>query len=345
METRFATAEEMLHWNTLLQRNPDGGQVLQNRSFAEVKSRRGWKARYLLINDIAVTVLERNIPLLGKLWYLPKGPGVNRPDQLDGLISPLKEVAQRSGVFLIKLEPEIDMSHFSSHPITGMGLKQVRAVQATTSTVYVDLRPDLETIESGFSSKTRSNIRAALRGGVESRPVDATDENCEVFYRLLHETAAGRFSVRSADYYKDFWQQHQSRGLGQMWFAYVGDRVISADFLLLLGSNASRKDAASTRERSVRGTSAQLELEVIRWLKQEGYLSYDLCGAPPSGEAGNPDHPLHGLGVFKTGFNPEIVDFIGTLDLPVRQLKYQAWSNRIERVVLRIYRRLGKNFY
>ena len=81
---------------------------------------------------------------------------------------------------------------------------------------------------------------------------------------------------------------------------------------MINGHLASRKDAASVPVKKVRGAAALLVLDTIKALKERGVTDYDLCGAPPSDRAKDETHPLYGVGQFKTGFNKEITDYVGT---------------------------------
>ena len=74
MSARFATDSEITAWNDHISANPDGGNILQGHEFIEQKVQAGWTARYLFIGDRAVSVIEKSVPLLGKVWYCPKGP-------------------------------------------------------------------------------------------------------------------------------------------------------------------------------------------------------------------------------------------------------------------------------
>ena len=48
---RFATEAEQDKWDDLVTANPDGGNVLQSASFAEVKSHHGWKPLFLVLES------------------------------------------------------------------------------------------------------------------------------------------------------------------------------------------------------------------------------------------------------------------------------------------------------
>src|ERR1700756_487762 len=76
MSVRLATDDETNTWNTKILQNPDGGDVLQSAQFAHMRELGGWKPRYIVTDDIALTVLEKPVAGLGNFWYVPKGPGV-----------------------------------------------------------------------------------------------------------------------------------------------------------------------------------------------------------------------------------------------------------------------------
>ncbi|MFJ6001543.1 lipid II:glycine glycyltransferase FemX [Arthrobacter sp. NPDC092385] len=338
MTTRFATPDEIARWNSIISENPDGGNVMQGREFAEQKRATGWTPVYLVVDGVALTVLQKTVLPLGRYWYVPKGPGVKDAADLVALVPGLKAFAAGRGVFGVKIDPELPSDPAVAAALEAAGLVRVANVQPNVSTVILDISAELEAIEASFGSKTRYNIRAARKAGVETRVVAVDDENCAIFYRLLAETAEGSFSIRSEEYYTGFWKRHARAQAGAFLFAYVDGDVVSADFIMVLGAKASRKDAASTRKRTVRGASALLEVAAIEWLKARGVTEYDLCGAPPSSEAKNKDHEHYGIGMFKTGFNPTITDFVGTFDLPVRPVQHRAWLRIGERAVLKVHR-------
>ena len=46
----------------------------------------------------------------------------------------------------------------------------------------------------------------------------------------------------------------------------------------------------------------------------------------------NEAHPLYGLYRFKSGFNEDITEYVGTWDLPLRERQYAAWTRVGERL-------------
>jgi lipid II:glycine glycyltransferase (peptidoglycan interpeptide bridge formation enzyme) len=324
-------------WNKHVIANPDGGNVFQSTEFAEQKKANGWSPRYIKVNEVAITILEKPVISLGKLWYIPKGPGITSVVGLDGMLAKLRTLAKEQGVFAIKIEPELQKANETLADLMKLGLVKTRPIQPNFSTILVDISPDLDTVLTNLNQKGRHAIRRAQRDGVAVSQIRSTDKNCRVFYDLLAKTAAGSFGIRNSHYYKTFWQRFEKAGMGQMFFAYAEGQVVAAAYALVFGKKSTYKDGASVRERSAYGASHLLQWEVIRWAKTKGSVLHDLCGAPPSDQINNPNHPHYGIGRFKTSFNKEVTDYIGTYDIIVNPMAYRMWTKIGERVTLRIY--------
>lgn len=337
MTIRFANADETDNWNILILANPDGGNVLQGREFTEQKGSDGWTPRFVLADSLAITILEKSIFGLGKLWYIPKGPGVATLRELDELLPSLKKFAEEKGVFAVKIEPELIKKDETLVSLMKLGLVKVRPIQPNFSTVLLDISDDLDTVMSHLNQKSRYAIKRAERDGVTVQPVEATDTNCQAMYTLLAETAAGSFGIRHYDYYKQFWQRYQQAGLGQLFFAYAGGDIVAGAFGIAFGKKGTYKDGASVRKRTVYGASHLLQWRMIEWMKSKGVEVHDLCGAPPSDQINDPDHPHYGIGRFKTSFNKEVTDYIGAYDIVIKPFAYKLWRKFGERIIIRLY--------
>jgi lipid II:glycine glycyltransferase (peptidoglycan interpeptide bridge formation enzyme) len=336
MTVRFATSDEMKDWDARIIANPDGGTIFQGYQFAEQKKLGGWTPRFVIADNIAITLLEKQF-FFHKLWYLPKGPGISTVRELDELLPALREFAQSQGVFAVKIEPELLKKDETLADLLKLGLQKVRPIQPNFSTVTLDISEDLDTVLASLNQKGRHAIRRAERDGVTVQRVQATEENCRAMYQLLAETAAGSFGIRSYNYYKTFWQRYEQVGQGQLFFATFKDKTVAGAYALVLGTKSTYKDGASVRERTAYGASHLLQWEVIQWAKENGSLSHDFCGAPPSDQINNPDHPHYGIGRFKTSFNKEVTDYVGAYDLAVNPFVYRLWTSFGERLALRLY--------
>lgn len=346
MTLRSANSEEVQTWNKKILKNPDSGNILQGLEFAQQKESDRWEPRYILDDSIAITVLERSVIGLGKLWYIPKGPGVTSTRELDDLLPELRDFAAKNNVFLVKIEPELERKDETVADLLKLGLVKTHPIQPNWSTIYVDLHDDLETIMKNLPQKGRHAIRRAERDGVTVKQVESNEENCQLMYQLLAETATNSFGIRGYTYYKTFWQRYAQAGLGQLFFAYFEGEIVAGAFALVFGKKSTYKDGASIRKRTAYGASHLLQWHVIQWAKQKGSSRHDLCGAPPISESKNTTHPHYGIGLFKTSFNKEITEYVGAYDIPIHPLKYMLWTRFVEKVVRRIYYKLHREpFY
>jgi lipid II:glycine glycyltransferase (peptidoglycan interpeptide bridge formation enzyme) len=91
------------------------------------------------------------------------------------------------------------------------------------------------------------------------------------------------------------------------------------------------------RERPAYGSSHLLQWYVIQWAKANGSLEHDLAGCPPIDQINNPNHPLYGIGRFKTSFNKTVTQFIGAYNVSIHPLFGPMWNKGGEKLVRKLY--------
>jgi lipid II:glycine glycyltransferase (peptidoglycan interpeptide bridge formation enzyme) len=345
---RAATSTEISRWDDLVVRNPDGGHILQSRAWGEFKRRHGWQPLYWLHDEgpqgVAVLVLQRRIPGLGRLWYAPKGPGVCSAADLQPIVEALRKTGR---AFTIKVEPEIVDSQEAVQSLRAIGLlKSTRDVQITRATIVVDLRRDEDALLASFKPKTRYNIRLAARRGVAVTPVPCSDANVDAMYGLMAATRArAGFTLRPRDYFAGYWRLHEAAGQGRLFFASWNGEVVAGVYATFLGRKGWYKDGGSTKEHADVMAPHLLQWEVMRWLRERGIESYDLVAVPPRDQLLE-DHPLYGLYRFKSGFNETITEFVGTWDRAVDRFRSEVWQSFGERLAHQwVYRAHHDLFY
>lgn len=361
---RFATDDERVRWDALIAANPGGGEVWQGDAYLEQKREAGRYRVHRLIVElgdedrtaVAVGVLAKRAPLLGEWWHVPAGPAAldaagQDPEAFVRATRAVAEFARANGAFLLKIEPRVVASADAERAIRALGAVPTARIIPNPSTVIVDVRgsgAEPRTEDELFASlgkKARYAIKKAARDGIAVERVPASDANCAAFFRLLEETAEGRFVLRSADYYRTFWQRFERAGEGQLFFAYRDGELVAGAFAMGLGSKTTYKDGASVRAKTAYGASHALQWEVLRWALERGAVTHDLCGAPPSGQASDTSHPLHGVGQFKTSFAPQIVDYAGAWDLPLSASKFSVWAKIGDRIARRLSLTVQKDPY
>ena len=351
---RFASAEEVANWDSHVTANPNGGNLLQSEAFAEVKQHFGWKPLHLVYETADYTsynlVLEKSFPLLGKLWYLIKGPDVASVEDIPGITAANAEFVKRArlGVFAIKIEPDIILSDGAKRVLEGAGLLKTPNLQPNDSTALLDITPEENQLLRNLHSRGRNAVRRALREGVEVHNVEPSEQNFRSMYGLMTDTveAKSQVRVREYEYYRQFWTNFIDRGQGRLLFVYENGVPSVGAFVVNYGRKGTYKDGGSLQKRSQYGDSHLVQWTAINQLKELGCTEYDFCGTPPSDQLKDTANPFHGLGLFKTSFSKTVTDFVGCYDQVLSPLKYKAWMAAGERVARQLYtRRTGQQFY
>ncbi|MGD8200326.1 lipid II:glycine glycyltransferase FemX [Ornithinimicrobium sp. W1679] len=345
IESRPSTAAE---WDAQVVAAPGPSSMFQTHEFAQVKERVGWRPRFLVVDGVAVTVHTRTAPGLGRVWYAPKGPSVASVDQLASLLPTLAEAARADGAFLLKVEPELLENPETLAALDSLGLVRAGRVQTNASTVLVDVSGDAEELIMRLPGKVRNQVRRAQRDGLEVERVPATEENYERLWRMWAEVVEDQgIATRDREYQVGLWRTFCEAGLAQLFLTRFQGQDVAGAFVTVVGDVACYKDGASVRDRPVRGASQLLQYEAMRWAQEQGATVYDLCGTPHSTRVADEDDPFFGIGVFKRGFNKQVTDWVGALDLPLRPRRYQAWNRFGHRVLAKSLSRgrSGSSFF
>jgi len=343
MTARYATKTEIANWDAHILANPDGGNVFSSHEYAKQKKLTGYSPRFVFVGDVAVTVLEKNTPPFGRLWYLPKGPNVTTTKDLRTVLDALRPLAKRRLVFAVRVESELPRS--TQKTLERHGLRKATPIIPSSSTITLDISNPLEDVMTSLPQKGRHAIRRAERDGVVVHGAEANEKNCRTMYGLLKQTAEGQFGIRSYNYYKTFWQRFSESGHGQLFFAQFEGKTVAGAFAMTFGDKSTYKDGASVRKRTAYGASHLLQWKVIEWAKSRGVVTHDFCGSPPSDKIHDQDHPHYGIGRFKASFNKEVTDYIGCYDLVVSRLGYFGWTAIGERIYRHFYYRRTKDYY
>ncbi len=335
---RLATQAELAQWDELVAANPGGGEVWCGDAYLESKRHGRYRPRRVIVEragtaPLAVGVLTKRVPLLGEWWHLPAGPPGEDTAAVLQAAAAVSTLARQHGAFLLKIEPRLGLDARTA--ILAAGYQDTVRIIPNPSTVLVDLSGTEDELFARLGKKARNAITRARRDGITVERVDATDAACAQLYRLLQETAAGRFVLREETYYREFWQRFAAAGTGQIFFAWRDDELVAGAFAMALGAKSTYKDGASVRAKTAYGASHALQWEVLRWAHERGAHTHDLCGAPPAAQADDATHPLHGVGQFKRSFSPHITDYVGAFDLPLRPTAARLWATIGDRLARR----------
>ncbi len=196
-----------------------------------------------------------------------------------------------------------------------------------SNTIYLDLKPDADSILEKMKPKTRYNISLSHRKGVNVRV--AGMENLAVWYNLYRETTTrNKILLNDIKYFEALMSAKSddtaSPAEVQLMIAEVDDIPLASMFLVVSGHRGSYLYGASSNlNRNYMATYA-LQWEAMKLAKEKGCTEYDMFGIAP-----NPDsaHPLYGLYKFKMGFGGDIYHSLGCWDYPLNEEKYNYFKS------------------
>ncbi|HKU01810.1 MAG TPA: peptidoglycan bridge formation glycyltransferase FemA/FemB family protein [Arthrobacter sp.] len=351
---RFATAEEIENWDKHVTANPNGGNMLQSAAYASVKNGSGWKVRFLVLegggNSSYNLVLEKSFPVLGRLWYLIKGPDLAGAADLGPALKACARLvrSRKLNVFTIKVEPDIIDSGDAQGELAAANLAKAPNIQSNDSTALLDISGTEEEVFKAVSSRARNAIRRAEREGCQVVRQEHGPETYRALYDLMANTvsAKGSMPLRSYDYYAQFWDEFCDRGQGNFFFTYEDGKPSVGAFVINYGAKATYKDGGSTQNRKQYGDSHLVQWTAIKRMQELGCTEYDFCGTPPAARIKDKTHNLYGMGMFKTSFTKTVTDFVGCHDYVLSPLRHRLWINGGEKVFRRIETaRTGQQFY
>jgi lipid II:glycine glycyltransferase (peptidoglycan interpeptide bridge formation enzyme) len=211
-------------------------------------------------------------------------------------------ISENNSIF-VKLEPNILYSEKDADNLKSWGLVKGKTLFTPTS-FWIDLTLSEEELLKSFSSKTRYNIRLAQRHGVIVE-VDNSDEAFEKYLELTEETNKRQgFYSHSPKYHRLMWK-HLKGDIANILTAKYKGEIISAWVLFSHDGFLYYPYGASTdRYKEVMANNIMM-WEAIKFGKSKGLTTFDLWGR----EEGK------GFTKFKEGYNPKVVEFLGSWDL------------------------------
>lgn len=254
--------------------------------------------------------------------YIPKG-SMPTPQ----LIASIREIGQKEKLIFAKFEPRIIQSEEATMQLNKLGLINGRQL-FTKYTFYLDLKKSEDELLKDMHSKTRYNIRVAQKHGVTVQE-ESSPEAFEAYLRLTKETTTRQgFYAHTEKYHRLMWEtlgpDAKEDQIAHLFTARYQDKILAAWVLFLFNDVLYYPYGASSGEhREVMASTAML-WETARWGKKMGASVYDLWGTP--GPNPTPQDPYYGFHRFKMGFAPNLIEFVGTYDLILKNPHYHLFT-------------------
>lgn len=287
---------------------------LQSKEWGEF--RKAWGNKVVFSKYGLITV--HKIPFTKySIGMFIKGPAPNR-----AMLCELKEIGKKHNLIFIKLEPNIGWEmpiSKSQVPIKSKFLNLLKnngAVRGKTlftqTTFWIDLTKSEEDLFKSFSPKTRYNIRLAQKHGVKVSE-DNSDKAFEKYLQLTRETVERQeFYAHTEKYHRLMWKflneeliAKNKKPIARLLVAKYKGEIITAWIVFAYKDFLYYPYGASSNKYRFVMANNLIMWEAILFGKKLGLKTFDLWGR----EEGK------GFTKFKEGYNPTVVEFLGTWDL------------------------------
>ena len=245
------------------------------------------------------------------IGYFPKGP---LPTKL--MIDSLTKLGKEKHAIFIQLEPNAEKGSvpipLSHHPLF------------TKYSFVLDLTKSESELLAAMHPKTRYNIRVAEKHNVVVKE-DNSPTAFNEYLRLTHETTSRQgFYAHNSMYHKTMWEVMHKAGIAHLFTASYEGNVLSAWIVFVYGDTVYYPYGSSSRDHREVQAPTLLLWEIAKWAKAQGIKKFDLWGAMGP----NPDvrDPWYGFHRFKQGFNPKLVEFVGSYDLIINKPVYFLYT-------------------
>ena len=335
MEVRPATDADADAWQSVLERT-EAGDFLHDWAWAAVAAFDGQpQRRYVLVEDGEVTALlaaqVRALVAGRSFWYVPHGPVLDYADpaaaeRVRALVIGLREAARRTGAIGVKLEPRLAAADPATAVFEGRGLRRLPDTLQVGQTRIVDLGTDDELL-AGFDKDTRYSVRRAEREGVTVAIVEdaGTQRAIDELHSLVVETQqrAG-FPLPPLERYRTAWRALGGAKRAAILEARRQEELLASAMVVLEGDRSFYLFSGSRREapgEPKHFASYALQWAMMRYARDRGARRHDLWGVAPP-DAG-PEHPWHGVGLFKKGFGGQETTWCGSWDVVASPTLYR----------------------
>lgn len=245
-----------------------------------------------------------------KIGTVIRGPKITKKDTNE-----VKNIAKKENAIFVKFEPNILYSERLEKEIKSYGFIKGRRLFTPTS-FWIDLTKSEDELLKSFHPKTRYNIRLAERQGVEVSE-DNSDKAFEKYLKLTNETSKRQgFYAHTEKYHRLMWKFLKPSGIAHLLTAKYKGEIITTWILFAFKDFLYYPYGASTDKYKNVMANNLMMWEAIKLGKKLNLKTFDLWGR----EEGK------GFTKFKEGYNPKVVTFIGTWDLPTSIL---YWPYRL----------------
>ena len=312
-------------WDEAAVRSP-AGHVMQSAAWAKIREAQGWRPEFHQLGSPALPValvLWRPLPGGRSIAYVPRGPILGSPEQLEPALAKLAGIARDRRAIFLKVDPEIDPK-LAAEPLRAAGFRRGPDIQPVVATLELDLGPDEDALFAALEKDTRWSVRQAEKRGVSIREAIGEDD-LRALYDLYAETGqrAG-FITRTWDYYRRMWGTLVTAGHAKVRLAEKEGKPVAGVLTWRCGERDVYQSAATNDAGRTTYAAYALLWRCIIEARKGGARRFDFGGIPV--DLSRKDDPMHGPYRFKKGFGGVSKRFAGAHDAVPNELAYRAYA-------------------
>lgn len=281
------------------------------------------------------------------IGYLPKGflP-------TEELLGQLYMIGKQNECIFMQLEPNVKVSEGQEQldeliKHSKFVLKKSHRPLFTKYTFQLDITKPEDELLKNMRPKTRYNIKVAQKHGVQIIE-DNSEEAFQEYWRLTEETTKRqKFFAHTKRYHELMWEtlkaKNQEPGAkkptnelqAHLLLAKYEGKTLAAWVLFTFHDMLYYPYGASSTEYKNVMASNLMMWEAIRFGKKRGLKIFDMWGS--LGENPDTTDPWYGFHRLKQGYNPTLVEFVGSYDLIINPYLYQLYktADRLRWLLLR----------
>ena len=313
------TQKNRPEWQEILEKFPEAN-FLQSPSYGEMNEILGEKVIIEEFDSKGWALMIVRAAKRGRYLEIPCGPLIDwkKPKIVQEVFARLAEIARAEKCVFIRVRPQLMATDANLKMMADVGLKPSPMHLAAEHTIMIDLAKSEDELLADMRRQTRYEVRRAGKLGIS-----VSQGNTEALFREFHqvqlETAKRQGFVPPS--LKVLLAEKKAFGDNiRIYTAKTAEgEQIAYGLVIHDGHEGDYYEAASTElNRKLPGAYALL-WQVMRDLKAEGIVRFNLWGIAP---AGQPNHRYAGVTTFKTGFGGKVVEYVPAHDLVISRMGY-----------------------
>ncbi len=304
--------------------NSPYGSFYQSLNWAKVKN--NWNFEVIASKNSSGEIVGGLLVLIQKIpgfntsfLYSPRGPVCDLYNEkvLEDLVLGVRVLAKKYKAHIFKMDPDVSINDSKFINIAkNLGFKHFTGGQNFETIqprfnyrLYINNR-SLDELMANFHSKTRYNIRVALKHNVEVKICG--EEYLDAFIKIMKTTGErDGFNIRPKNYFV-----RMLNALGpnvRLYIAFYNGKPIAGAITTNYAGKTCYVYGASDNDHRNVMPNYLMQWEMIKWAVETGCSVYDFQGV--SGNISDPSNHLYGLYRFKKGFNGQLDELAGEFNL------------------------------